>query len=105
MDDERDTGSERLKLNTTRKMQDFGFWPWVGFKIGAVTRYFQVFWGQPVKYAYTWLLEPDQISHTQSMVAKRSRIDQANVHTPIYRNFFVTMYYQNIYLEMRYFTK
>ena len=28
------------------------------------------------------LLEPDQIAHTQSMVAKRG--PQANVHTPMY---------------------
>ena len=31
---------------------------------------------------YTRLLEPDQISHTQSMVAKRGHTNQANVHTP-----------------------
>ena len=30
---------------------------------------------------YTWLLEPDQICQTQSMVAKRGLINQANVHT------------------------
>ena len=29
---------------------------------------------------YTQLLEPDQISHTQSMVAKT---EMANVHTPM----------------------
>ena len=32
---------------------------------------------------YTGLLEPDQISHTQSMVAKRVRTNRANVHTHI----------------------
>ena len=32
---------------------------------------------------YTWLLELDQIFHTQSMVAKRGRTNQANVHTPL----------------------
>ena len=31
---------------------------------------------------YTYLLEPDQISHTQSMVAKRGRTNWANIHTP-----------------------
>ena len=29
------------------------------------------------------LLEPDQISHTQSMVAKRGLTNRANVHTPV----------------------
>ena len=39
-------------------------------------------------YTYTRLLEPDQISHTQSMVAKtkskRDLTNRANVHTPPY---------------------
>ena len=34
---------------------------------------------------YTRLLEPDQISHTQSMVAKRGLTNRANVHTPIWK--------------------
>ena len=34
-------------------------------------------------YMYTRLLEPDQISHTQSMVANRGCTNQANVHTPM----------------------
>ena len=33
-------------------------------------------------YKYTWLLKPDKISHTQSMVAKTGRTNRANVHTP-----------------------
>ena len=33
-------------------------------------------------YMCTQLLEPDQISHTQSMVAKRGLTNRANVHTP-----------------------
>ena len=40
---------------------------------------------QPVNYVehmYTQLLEPDQISHRQSMVAKRGLTNRANVHTP-----------------------
>ena len=32
------------------------------------------------------LLEPDQISHTQSMVAKRGLINPTNVHTPSFVN-------------------
>ena len=32
----------------------------------------------------TQLLEPDQISHTQSVVAKRGLTNQANVHTPTF---------------------
>ena len=32
---------------------------------------------------YTQLLEPDQISHTQSMVAKRGLTIWANVDTPM----------------------
>ena len=34
----------------------------------------------------TRLLEPDQISHTQSMVAKRGHTNQANVHTPTWKS-------------------
>ena len=34
-------------------------------------------------YMYTWLLEPDQISHRQSMVAKRGLTNRANVHIPL----------------------
>ena len=32
-------------------------------------------------YIYTRLLEPDQISHTPSMVAQRGLTNRANVHT------------------------
>ena len=43
----------------------------------AVTRFLGVIFSfQPVKYVYTWLLEPHQISLTQSMVAKASQIRQ-----------------------------
>ena len=36
---------------------------------------------------YMWLLEPDNISHTQSMVAKRGRTNRANVHnTPMWKS-------------------
>ena len=35
---------------------------------------------------YTRLLEPDQISYTQSMVAKRGRTNRANVHTPMLKS-------------------
>ena len=34
---------------------------------------------------YTRLLEPDQISHTQSMVANRGLTNRANVHTPMWK--------------------
>ena len=34
---------------------------------------------------YTQLLEPDQIPHTQSMVAKRGLTNRATVHTPFVR--------------------
>ena len=34
----------------------------------------------------TWLLEPDQISHTQSMVAKRGHTNRASVHTPMWKS-------------------
>ena len=37
-------------------------------------------------YMYTRLLEPDQISHTQSMVAKRGLTTHANVHTSIWKS-------------------
>ena len=37
-------------------------------------------------YMYTQLLEPDQISHTQSMVAKRGLTNRANVHTQMWKN-------------------
>ena len=32
------------------------------------------------------VLEPDQISHTQSTVAKRSLTNRANVHTPMLKS-------------------
>ena len=35
---------------------------------------------------YMQLLEPDQISHTQSMVAKRGRTNWANVHIPMWKS-------------------
>ena len=35
---------------------------------------------------YTRLLDPDQISQTQSMVAKRSLTKRANVHTPMWKS-------------------
>ena len=37
---------------------------------------------------YTRLLKPDQISHAQSMVAKRGHTIRANVHTPV-KNLFI----------------
>ena len=55
-------------------------------------RIFFFFWGGgPIFFlptsviddkCYKRLLEPDQISHTQSMTAKRGRTNQENVHTP-----------------------
>ena len=36
---------------------------------------------------YAQLLELDQISHTQSMVAKRGRTNRANVHYPYMKKF------------------
>ena len=45
--------------------------------------FLQIFFGELVKYTCdtcTWLLEPDQISHTQSMVAKRGPTNRANVY-------------------------
>ena len=35
---------------------------------------------------YTRLLEADQISHTQSMVAERFRTNRANVHTSVWKS-------------------
>ena len=35
---------------------------------------------------YTQLLEPDQISHTQSMVAKGGRTNRANVYTSMWKS-------------------
>ena len=35
---------------------------------------------------YAWLLEPDHISHTQCMVAKRGCTNRANVHTPMWKS-------------------
>ena len=37
-------------------------------------------------YMYTRLLEPNQIFHTQSMVAKRGRTNRANRHTPMWKS-------------------
>ena len=34
------------------------------------------------EYMYTGSLEPDQIAHIQSMVAKRGLTNWVNVHTP-----------------------
>ena len=53
-----------------------------GFKIGAVMFLGFVCFGnlsflKDISCSY---LEPDQISHTQSMVAKRGRTNRANVH-------------------------
>ena len=39
------------------------------------------FFGGNLLYMYILLLEPDQTSHTQSMVAKRGLTKRANVHT------------------------
>ena len=39
---------------------------------------------------YTYLMEPDQISHTQSMVAKRGCLNWGNVHTPYAKKSFKT---------------
>ena len=41
---------------------------------------------------YTRLLEPDQISHTQSMVAKRGLTNRANVHTHYVKKLFKTQH-------------
>ena len=48
--------------------------------------FFFFFFFLPLWYIYTWLLEPDQISHTQSMVAKRGLTNRENVHTPVWRS-------------------
>ena len=48
-----------------------GFWSSVGFKIGRVFFYM------------IYCIRGDQISHRQSMVAKRRLTNQANVHTPM----------------------
>ena len=41
------------------------------------------------------LLEPDQISHTQSLVAKRGLTNQANVHTPVCKSCLKTQHGRN----------
>ena len=43
-------------------------------------------------YTGTRLLEPDQISHTQRMVAKRSLTNRANVDTPYVKKSFKTQH-------------
>ena len=43
-------------------------------------------------YTNTRWLEPDQISHVQSMVAKRGLTDRANVHTPLWKKSFKTQH-------------
>ena len=52
-----------------------GFWSYVSFTIGVVMHFF---------FFLKWhwrILEPDQISYTQSMVAKRGHTNQANIYT------------------------
>ena len=69
------------------------------FKIGAVTVYcggggggggggnlFIIANQWNMWYTHTWLLEPDRISHTQSIVAKRRLTNRANVHTPSWKS-------------------
>ena len=41
---------------------------------------------------YTRLLEPDQITYTQSMVAKRGLKNRANIYTPICEKLFKTQH-------------
>ena len=41
---------------------------------------------------YTRLLEPDQICHTHSMVAKRGRTNRAYVHIPKWKKSFKTQH-------------
>ena len=67
------------------KKEVSGFWSKVGFKIGAVTSLF--FGNFSFVFAKTWytILEPDQISHTQSIVAKRGLTNRANVRTPVWK--------------------
>ena len=46
--------------------------------------FFRIFFFQPVKIRDTRiLLEPEQISHTQSMVVKRGLTNRANIHTSV----------------------
>ena len=43
-------------------------------------------WRVFFNFFLTQWLEPDQISHTQSMVAKRGLTNWANVHTPMWKS-------------------
>ena len=60
---------------------------WGGGGGGVVVVIIIIFFGNQWNMWYrcnTRLLEPDQISHTQSMVAKRGLTNRANVHIPLH---------------------
>ena len=62
-----------------------GFWSSVGFKIVAAMRFFS---GHLFIYVYViHCIRRDQISHVQSMVAKRCLTNRANVHTPMWKRY------------------
>ena len=68
------------------------FWSSVGFKIGAVTLFFFFFFFffSPLSVIFflpagKYVIHGDQISHLQSMVAKRGLTNRANVYTPMWK--------------------
>ena len=54
----------------------------IGLKIGVVTRLFLNFYFANMEIYHT-CIRGDQISHLQSMVAKRGLTNWTNVHTPM----------------------
>ena len=54
---------------------------------------------------YTLLLKPDQISHTQSMVAKRGLTNRANIHTPMWKMWIYHQFYSELITTIAIFTQ
>ena len=79
-------GLLHAKYNAIRPKKVSCFWSSVGFKIGTVMHIFF----RPFFYFYFFCqqgnIHGDQISHTQSMVAKRGLTNRANVHTPMWKS-------------------
>ena len=71
----------RLYYRSCRPKMVSGFWSSVSFKIGAVTLFFFFLGGGRNREIRDTCIRADQISHVQSMVAKRGLTNRANIHT------------------------
>ena len=89
------TASEAKGLRPKKKVSPL--WSSVGFKIGAMIRFFCSFFvlfGDlfffilflPMGKYVIHCIRGDQISHEQTMVAKRGLTNRANVHTPMWKS-------------------